>query len=946
MAGIVKTPGGRIETAGGGVAVARVLASGLAAPALELPASSTEIGQQVQDFITATHDPMIVWQDPVQADDPASNSKNRLPTASDQIVIHASGKLIVPNGVTLEVDFLRVDGVLEVQPGGKVIYDTIYVMPGGSLIVENPNLSPIIELQCRNDADIDVARDPHLVSRGIVVDRGGEVRVRGKPRQRLLPLTDATLPAGSTQVTLGHPIFISTALTPTHEDLPFDWRGAGVDMVVIKADDPRGWGGGQFHGFENDLNAIQAVNGSAGASAFATNDPDGVTLDLAAPTKWPHDEYRDPVARAKLRSFGPPSGSHDNWVARPHLMMMTRSIVFTVTTPANEVNGNVHRCAQITNHSMNFLCEWAEFQTGWNRTDGRIDELVLTVLPGTNMPYAPTTNLRMRCAINLYRCGFNQIGAEEDDEAALAAFAEGSLIDGEWRHIQEENGVRADYQYDAAATSGDVAPTDQTGGTGFWIKRPEPIIRGCAFWGGTVGSAFHNNEKGHGSRGGWITTYETQARIEQNNFHNSNLSAIINYSEKDTGIWLMNAAAEVYGDGGGVVGTSGVKVLSHYSVGDGGREGSAYFQFGREIKNIRNLAYGCHARHLNVLARFQSPGPLESIYSREFNDVYRWMQEIEGDTTHHAPLLYEGAYATGCGGADFVSKTNGKQLHGEPSRVENNIYISNWEGFSLEYVWNYFVRRVAVAAPFNLPDPVRSPGLTGIGFGQKAAAISAVQCYVANYQNGVELAKSWEGQNEPADDAWDFHTVNLDTDGVTNTHVNHRTDERHDNVPENPDGSFQDESFGLTLDPVGVYTDALQETGVPFTGQLSTAIGALAWPLGGSLPSPEVIRLGLRELNGRLVHGDTINGHDARGGFWSDGSLTEGNFVLFDFRFYNPLTGASRRVFHPVESARTSEAPVFPHWKDDQGDPLPAIDNGAGDFTARQTTADAVLASQ
>jgi hypothetical protein len=53
------------------------------------------------------------------------------------------------------------------------------------------------------------------------------------------------------------------------------------------------------------------------------------------------------------------------------------------------------------------------------------------------------------------------------DLPALRALTEASLIDKERRYIESEI---SDYFYDVDASSGDEAPDDQTGGTGFWLK--------------------------------------------------------------------------------------------------------------------------------------------------------------------------------------------------------------------------------------------------------------------------------------------------------------------------------------------------------------------------------------------------------------------------------------------------------------------------------------------
>lgn len=58
-------------------------------------------------------------------------------------------------------------------------------------------------------------------------------------------------------------------------------------------------------------------------------------------------------------------------------------------------------------------------------------------------------------------------GAPLQNTTELSALAEASLTDKERRYVEDEI---SDYFYDATAVSGDIAPDDQTGGTGFWRK--------------------------------------------------------------------------------------------------------------------------------------------------------------------------------------------------------------------------------------------------------------------------------------------------------------------------------------------------------------------------------------------------------------------------------------------------------------------------------------------
>jgi hypothetical protein len=58
-------------------------------------------------------------------------------------------------------------------------------------------------------------------------------------------------------------------------------------------------------------------------------------------------------------------------------------------------------------------------------------------------------------------------GPPVQDTTALTAIAEADLTDKERRYVEDE---LSDYFYNATAVSGDLAPDDQTGGTGFWFK--------------------------------------------------------------------------------------------------------------------------------------------------------------------------------------------------------------------------------------------------------------------------------------------------------------------------------------------------------------------------------------------------------------------------------------------------------------------------------------------
>lgn len=58
-------------------------------------------------------------------------------------------------------------------------------------------------------------------------------------------------------------------------------------------------------------------------------------------------------------------------------------------------------------------------------------------------------------------------GAPVQSTTDLAALSEGAISDKERRYVEDE---LSDYFYDSSALFGDIAPTDQTGGSGFWKK--------------------------------------------------------------------------------------------------------------------------------------------------------------------------------------------------------------------------------------------------------------------------------------------------------------------------------------------------------------------------------------------------------------------------------------------------------------------------------------------
>lgn len=923
---------GKIAITGAALALYGVsAASGLTPPNLELPEDASEIGQQVQDLVQVTDSPMIVWNAPVDADDETAYSKNRLPNAGDAVVVHSSGDLNVPDGVTLTVDFLRVDGEVDVADGGAIEFDTIYVMPGGVLNCYNGTL------RCRNDSDISVVRDPDLVSRGIVVVDGGTLNVRGDPKQRLLPLTDASLTTSDDTIELGHPIFITNETPPPLvEDYTFDW--AIGDRLVITATEPRGDGAGSWWGLTNEIGEIQSITTNVNSTAFAVNDPDGTSVTLTQTLDWPHKEYDDATVRAKFRAVGPPSGSHPNWVMRTHIMNMTRSCKFTVTDETAQWN-NVHRCPYVLMNSSDCLIEWCEF-IAWNRQDGTAD----SIKPGDMKPYSANTNLRYRTAVVGYkgRDSDPEWGAEIADATALTALQEADLVDGEFRRVV---GERKNYRYDAAALNGDYAPDDQSGGTGFWVYAPVRTVRGCSFGGYTsVGSPFHNDEEAHGSRGGFWSQYHCRGQIEQNNFFNSALAGITLQSSHETGEFLMNAIAGITGDTPTAHSGTGSKDFDTYTSGDGGRDGAGIFSFSREPLFTRNLCYGCNGPGFNIIGRHNDGIDFPTRHSRMPHYFYNWRQDVGSDTKHHAPVFVEGPYVIACDQGNFITKPNGRQEHQIPAKVTNGLFISNWIGFSLEYVGNYAVINVMVAAPVNVFDAKRSPGTTGFSIGQKTAAIVLTNCYAANWTNGMHFSKSWEasGQETPSPDL-ELHSVNFTTDGVTTKYLNLEAYEIHEGVTITG-------QFGLTLDSYPKYTDGTaQSSGVRFTGTLHTDIGDLPFPLGANLLAPEYVRARLQDINGRLVTPEFINGIENNGGRWFDSTLDGGagnDFILYPVTFYDPLTGVFRVSFDPLETDRDEQggAEIF-LWRDGEGTLLPANDNGAGSYSDFVTAAEAIRAT-
>ncbi len=104
----------------------------------------------------------------------------------------------------------------------------------------------------------------------------------------------------------------------------------------------------------------------------------------------------------------------------------------------------------------------------YNEPDKSIGELFTATMHNALKAAHNDTDTNASAALALANALGLRILASVDTEANLATtYSEGSLSEGMLVLVTVENGV---YRYDADAGSGDVAPSDQTGGTGFWLK--------------------------------------------------------------------------------------------------------------------------------------------------------------------------------------------------------------------------------------------------------------------------------------------------------------------------------------------------------------------------------------------------------------------------------------------------------------------------------------------
>jgi Big-like domain-containing protein len=739
-------------------------------PPASLPVYPGEIPTMVKDFITMAMNPLFVTSAAGVGNVATDFSTGSLPILTDQVVVTSGGKLTIPSGVTVTCDFMRIDGELDIQSGGTLECDTLMIMPAGKLTVRGVNASQST-IRIRTASDIDVVRDPNLISRGVI--NMGVCDILGAVRIRQLPITIALTAGVSTQVTLGTQIFLGAPGAPAgdgEDDMLIDW--AATDKLVIGANKAKGLE--QTIGAIGELNEICEIQSIAivnATSPFQVNDPAGTVVTLTQPVVNDHQEYDDAAELAIVQALGPPASlrpgssasSHANWLGKPHIHNVSRYIKFTVTDTA----APVHRRPTFFANNPDTQMKWAEF-TDWGRTD-------LTrspVDPGSQVNTA-MTNLKHRGPIVLYKCGFR------------------TAVDS---------------------------------------VSPVATVEGCSIWGGPIGDTFANNTRGAGSMGFGIEQYRCTAIIKRNVTHNTVGSGLMDSSRINTGEWSRNQIIEVWGrnlgDRDGLP-----KDGSLVAANDLGVFASGMFQTSRMVRNIQNMIYGCEHAGLIVMPRGEEAEE-DSIIDPQYSPVpyeqHGW-QQFSSDF-QKAALEVEGMYVAGCGLEFYTTKTNIRQIHQYPTILKNCVNINCKGGIELEYVDNYIIINYAhlgldptgLSSNFML-GTAASAAQIGILLGLETAAVTVVKPYMAHVATGIKATKTFVGTQRSDVQ----HNIVNPTFGAGVT-----TDLDNLSAPDDVKTIAEpfDLTFGVTLD---AFSDAIFSN--PFTkvrGSMQDGIGTAGYPYG------------------------------------------------------------------------------------------------------------------
>lgn len=289
--------------------------------------------------------------------DPSTWYSNRIPGNC--------ANAVVPQNITVSYDLvlidrlntLRVDGKLtfSTQKSSKIILDTLVVDPRGTLEIgtkTNP-VSPDVEVEIliADNGNIDISRDPMLLSRGVVAH--GRTRIHGaKKRTHVKVAIDP----------------LENQDTITLSEQPDGWRVG--DTVIVAATTYFGWRWDnsvravRYYGTQDEVRIIQAINGNT------------LTLDRAL-------EYSHQSPRADLKT------SVANY---------TRNVIFR-TENASSVA--VHQRGHVMfMHTNDVDVRYAQFQQL-----GRTNKEVRSFDVGDINPIRSDSNVRGRYSFHLHRIG-------------------------------------------------------------------------------------------------------------------------------------------------------------------------------------------------------------------------------------------------------------------------------------------------------------------------------------------------------------------------------------------------------------------------------------------------------------------------------------------------------------------------------------------------------------
>ena len=198
-------------------------------------------------------------------------------------VVHIPHGVIVTYDVISDVrlDRVRVDGVLRFSDSAssRIVLDTLTSEHGGELIVGTLD-APIppgvtVEIVITSDADIDVARDPMLMSRGVVAN--GPVRIHGARKTVHGKVARDPL-AGDQELVF--------------QQAPQGWQVG--DTLVLTGTRYSGWR------WDNDIRAVRYFGTQD--EVLTVTGVSGTTVSIDRPLEYDHDSPR-PDLKASVANF-------------------------------------------------------------------------------------------------------------------------------------------------------------------------------------------------------------------------------------------------------------------------------------------------------------------------------------------------------------------------------------------------------------------------------------------------------------------------------------------------------------------------------------------------------------------------------------------------------------------------------------------------------------------